>query len=450
MRVRDVSTLVILLLCPLLSVAQEACYRYGVTYTPISLVIEAVAGGHTSEESVGAAAATLACELRPDWSNCRVGGFFGDYPSRSVRIEYTVTANGFENFVGATMERAGPLPEYCPPPPSCSDYENRFGSDRYLRTGSSSGEFPGEECHKPSGCLATRTNVTCVAGEGCLASYSFGLRRQCEGSESQAEADVNPGEGEACVGPYCSSDTGGNCGFLNDSYVCLGSINPDSCHATSDGGRVCGGDAQTPPVPDDGTPGVPADPSIQITINDNSTVNYFDSDTVGASSRPTGDAPPGPTPGGSGTGTGAGAGGNSGLVCNPAMDKECGAGGSGDGSGNGSGDEEEGLLDGVPCYAEGEGFTEALAACGSSLWEGMFTSLEASDFLQLVLALPDSVPENTSCPMYTFSAFGDTYDFMEGPCMLIEQQRSLLSLLFMIMYSFIGLRILMSIPGGGE
>jgi len=107
-----------------------------------------------------------------------------------------------------------------------------------------------------------------------------------DGDEPTAEKCVEVGDGE-----YCASPTGDkDCGYLNDTFVCLGKVQQDECKVLGDGGRVCGAGANTtPPVPDSGTPGelAEADGEMSSVTPAGSTTNYnyFNSSTVSASSR---------------------------------------------------------------------------------------------------------------------------------------------------------------------
>lgn len=121
-----------------------------------------------------------------------------------------------------------------------------------------------------------------------------------------------------------------NCGFANDKYVCLDSLQPDKCFAMADGSRLCVEGAPTPPVPDNGTPGVKATPdgNMQTCTGAGSCTqhNYYNSTTSTGSSRDpgtgsnsdgSGTVGPGGVPGGTGAGTdeeGAGTA-SGGLTC---------------------------------------------------------------------------------------------------------------------------------------
>jgi len=139
-----------------------------------------------------------------------------------------------------------------------------------------------------------------------LVAYQFtGLA--CD-AEPAVDLTVDDDPVEKCkTGPggltWCEQyDAEGDCGFFNDKYVCLQSLGEDRCEAKADGSRICPGSAPSPPVPDNGTAGVPATPSDTITVtnDDNSTTNYnyYNSTVVGTSSR---DPGTGSGTGGSGT-----------------------------------------------------------------------------------------------------------------------------------------------------
>ena len=127
--------------------------------------------------------------------------------------------------------------------------------------------------------------------------------------------------GERCSGSWCESV--GNepgCGFLNGEYVCPDEFDRGDCYKHASGSVTCHSDSPTPPVPDNGTPGEPADPdhSVDVCTGASScqTVNNYDNETVDGSSRPVpdgsgpgGSGPIGPGTGGTGGGPGSGSGG---------------------------------------------------------------------------------------------------------------------------------------------
>lgn len=144
--------------------------------------------------------------------------------------------------------------------------------------------------------------------------------------EDCGEVGASPGQPEdgapeTCEvigdGEYCASASGdGQCGYLNDTYVCLKSVKSDECKVVSGGARVCGPAASTtPPVPDNGTPGQVATPDEVIPYSARNPVtgststtnyNYYGAATVSASSRDPG------TDGGTPDGGSPGAGGSEG------------------------------------------------------------------------------------------------------------------------------------------
>jgi hypothetical protein len=125
---------------------------------------------------------------------------------------------------------------------------------------------------------------------------------ECSGGAPELPPDdpepVAEPQGEVCkttaggLEVCTSSQYGENCGYLNDKLVCLGKTDPDECWVNADGSRYCGEQAPTPPVPDNGSPGVKATPNDQVAANGpgggGNTYNYFNTATVAGSSRPAG------------------------------------------------------------------------------------------------------------------------------------------------------------------
>lgn len=88
---------------------------------------------------------------------------------------------------------------------------------------------------------------------------------------------------------YCTNPTGGgNCGEINNQFVCLGNIPQGGCVAMAAGDKACDSSAGTPPAPDSGTAGHPATPTDTINTSGGGgmppTVNYYNSSTVSGSS----------------------------------------------------------------------------------------------------------------------------------------------------------------------
>jgi hypothetical protein len=262
-------------------------------------------------------------------------------------------------------------------------------------------------------------------------------------------------KGELCITgntsgmQYCKSDAdtkGKNCGFINDDFVCIGNVNQDGCAKLGDGAVVCGSKAPTPPAPDSGTPGVKASPDETIEQTDASgnttTLNYYSNTTVANSARDTGsgDNPFDGKDDGSGE-DGDGEQGD-GLSCEAENDEECHGGGEGDG--------EEDVSKYWSCWSDNsESLQSAIIGCAVSAWTYVQTHVyEESDTLKLVNELADSVPVGGACPSASFVAWGESYNVMEVACDLLEDQAPVISGLFMLFWSFLGLRILMSAHGG--
>ena len=112
------------------------------------------------------------------------------------------------------------------------------------------------------------------------------------------------GLGPGNAPPNCMEDSSGNqacldaydpmnCGYINGEKVCFDDY-PDEgvCHFLPGGSYICfSGDEepQSPPYPDTGTPGEPAEPDVQMQKGDGQggpghSLDYFNSDTVNQSS----------------------------------------------------------------------------------------------------------------------------------------------------------------------
>lgn len=235
-----------------------------------------------------------------------------------------------------------------------------------------------------------------------------------EADEPTAEACTPVGDGE-----YCASPSGeGDCGYLNDKFICLDSVPENGCKYMSDGSGVCQSDADAPPKPDSGTPGEPATPddTIQAESADppapggggcGAGCDYFDPDTVAGSGRD-------PTDTGGGTGGGT----NVGGVGSPDPD-----------------DDEEGEftspeLQEVGCDYEG-------------CTEEYYTRISAAPIVAAIASVGSSIPTG-SCPSYTLEAFGEEYSLSAPMCDIWDSLSSILSALFLVVWAWVATRIVLS------
>lgn len=325
-------------------------------------------------------------------------------------------------------------------PTGCPELECTAEKPRWwLMIGETRGDFPEFACDGSTGCMSQLKSLSCVVPP-CVGSY-------VTGSENCTESvPREPEEGEVCSGEFCTSQANEhNCGFLNDEFVCLGSVPVDGCTVLGDGGRVCGEEAPMPPVPDAGTAGVPATPDLVIEVND-STVNYYNSTTVSNSVRNPGTSGENPYSPGGGEGDGDSGGGGDGLMCSE-EDGEC------DGSGEGH---EEDITSGWDCWvARGEGeadetYLGKLGVCFQNAWLAMAETIEEeSAIVALVVNTAEAWPSSAGgCPSATFEVWEMGGDLFAAPCALLEEHGPTLSILFRLMWLLIGMRILLSIPGG--
>lgn len=166
---------------------------------------------------------------------------------------------------------------------------------------------PRDFCTPWNGCVVEVRQG--VEADGSSAWTMLRTDRDCaslgEGPEEfEDEEDLN--EGESCIpvgdGEYCASRTGsGQCGYLNDAFICLNSVPDRGCSKVGDGALVCSPNAASPPAPDDGvSAGIPATPDDVITnavpssntnTTTNNTYNYYSGTTVSGSSRDTDTSP---------------------------------------------------------------------------------------------------------------------------------------------------------------
>lgn len=381
----------------------------------------------------------------------------GDGCSTSVRAISTQRSNGFQaNVSGVEGCSTVTTNNICPPEED--ECECRLGTaspiagcgDRFT----DSQPQPLNTCNPVTHCKMKKT--TSISAGGVTIYTIEHSSEDCGPDDPDDEDDEY--DRETCTttaagNEFCLSKDGENCGWLNGEFVCIPSTNNDGCSVFSDGGRLCGPNAPTPPVPDNGTPGNPAEPDDVFDVRDSqgnqTSYNYYNNTTVSNSNRPPGSSGDNPYDGdddGSGKDgkDGPGGGGGNGLTCNPASDEGCNEGGDGEG--------EPG--EGWQCWAAGDDFSSSVQTCffvaSQTLWDGL---VDQSELLQAVTATVDAWPAGGgSCPSDTFSIgwVDETYDAWEVPCMFLSEVDDVLGPLFLLGWSLVGLRVLLTIPGGGE
>lgn len=322
----------------------------------------------------------------------------------------------------------------------------------------------GTELCGGDGCVyKVKDPIRTIMGKGGVTRVATASSTGRACSTTQSNSSLEKGDNQDCVEgasvAACGDPDGGGgqgCGYFNGDYICTGHVPDGSCVSFASGGTACvvssGGAPTGADVPTD-SGGEPVEPDGVLTSG-GTTVNYYTGGTVAGNSSAGGSTPP-TVPGQGGSALGApGRGGYSGG----------GTGSSGGGSSSGggvgegelscqAGDEDcegiedvgsgEGIADTAPCYEEGGGALSALAACGTDAFETVRDAVMGSDMVELVSGLATSVPTGGACPSATFTAFGETYDFMASGCDLVDSSTAVIGLCFLIGWSLVGVRILM-------
>lgn len=281
-------------------------------------------------------------------------------------------------------------------------------------------------------CAAGMVSSMCLnGGPTCVASYEF-TGAACVGSETSAATAPSANCITSSSGRYCATASSEkNCGTVNGQSVCVQDVPSNNCVAM-DGGAVACASSAAPPVPDNGTEGVPAEPDAVLKDAAGNTVNYYSSSTVSNSS--------------------------SSVTTN-------GDGGEADGDGDGVVDEEEEegsasggescdeqpSCDGDPILCavlEQQWRTRCPDGPTESELEAEFTSeapaaeeVSVGSFSENRIGAVGVCPEEAS-----FTLFGESYElpFFEPVCNLME----LLAPLFMIIGYLVAVRI--AIGAGGS
>lgn len=412
--------LALLLLAGTQAAAQQQCTLYRVV----------ISGGVFGPEALtpeGAGAAWVPPDDGP--SGCQGGGtwtrhwFFDHYDNGTAYYSSTIETTGgcsnpgsVQNFQKLVQEFTGD----CPEPEACSGLASEGVGDTFTTD-----TFPGSGvsyCNPISHC---KMAVTTEIDFGGATVYKVTHTDQdCSSVSDPAPTDLDTTETCATAGgeEFCFSKNGTNCGHVNDEFVCLPQTEQDGCQVFASGARVCGTAAPTPPVPDSGTPGTPATPDTVINITENSsttTVNYFNSSTVGASARNPGTSGDNPY---DGTDDGSGA-----------------TGGTGSGSGSGS---DNGCPEG-DCTGVGEGAEMGEVCTFQECTQEFFNRVKAAPLVEGVLTAGASMPTG-SCPNWTLEAFNEDYLLSAPMCEIWDEVSPLLSAIFLVIWAWVATRIVLS------
>lgn len=294
-------------------------------------------------------------------------------------------------------------------------------------------------------CVATcEVKVGRIAIKG-PSGYTY--RGQVSGTNCAAgSTNTRPTDTPASSGndnnEQCATTTGGqtfcaphdkeNCGWYNDKYTCVNSIPPAGCIKNEAGKLFCDPAASTPPVPNTGTPGVKATPEDVIeTAHSNAPAAGAAGSSTTVNNRVTNVYGVGQQTGSSRDTTS----GTTGSVGGTVVPGQDGLGGTGEGEGEGE------SLSNLNGYQECSGgncpsFDGALSAYVADLYEVPIVAAWTG--------IGDSVPTG-ACPQANVTVFGQTYSLTAFACEIWEGTvASLLSLVFLFVWPFIGLRIVMS------
>lgn len=165
---------------------------------------------------------------------------------------------------------------------------------------------PGLGCD--NGCEINAAQPTMsISGTGANSSTTYSAP-YTGNTCSSGEAQVSSGQCSSAGGQTTCLEQGANCGTVNGDQVCPQSIPPGTCVSYASGGIACvsssSGPPASPPGPNDGTAGVAATPSADVTSGSgatSSTAYYYSSSTVADSSSATQAAPTGTNTGNGGS-----------------------------------------------------------------------------------------------------------------------------------------------------
>lgn len=333
---------------------------------------------------------------------------------------------------GAILLTSREDPGGCPSCPAAGQQQTLTGDGGIT-------SIPSSTCR--NGCEFKQAGKRVSAKIGVLRSWAAEFEStgsSCSAKASSADSPNHTGAQADCdnTGRICldKGEQRRNCGIYNGNRVCVESTPPGGCVAYGDGGAACRGTNNgadppaTPPAPNNGTPGTPAEPDAQVVSPSGSTVNYYTSTTVsGSSSAPTTGAP------------------GSGVVTNPVgSDEGEDADGDGepDGSGSGSGDggscEGPGCNAGVPDLAEIGTLSEAFG--------GFWSDLQEVPIIDAAASVAPTIGTG-ACPNWqtTFSVWGQSFEMnFDFLCSFWESITPALTVVSLVFFGFAAFRILMS------
>lgn len=312
-------------------------------------------------------------------------------------------------------------PEGCPPSP-CEQWLDVSASME------GAGALPGNVCRN----MGDGSMCRFVPAGGVSLQVSSGWAAVFKGDGSECGASDNVGTAANCImmesGKYaCAGKPANpNCGKVNGEDVCLEKMPEGACAFMADGSVIC--DADAPNQPDNGTPGEQATPDAVLGLGAGEGAkefNYYSSTTVAGSS-----------------------GGGSGLsgVGPDAIGQD---GGMGDGEGDGDGEGPGEICEGTDCYGEdgiggqiaecSDDFEECITGFAGTLWE----TIEELPMMEFIASLHEAFGTTGACPEGSFTLWNETYDVMAPACGLITDHTGTFHLLFQVIWSLAGLRIIL-------
>ena len=230
----------------------------------------------------------------------------------------------------------------------------------------------------------------------------------------------------------------GSCGTFNGDQVCPSSLAAGQCVSYASGGVACvatapGGTTVTaPPAPSSSSaPNTPATPSATMTVGSGTsavTVNYYSSSVVTNSSTSTVSASGGTNVGGSGSSSGGGYNGSSS------------AGSSGSGSSSSAPTDDCGVHDCTGSQSSAPA-QDSVATTTTNYMTGVGNAPVVQAFSNVTSAFA-GLGDGT-CPTAQFDLWGHTYT-IDVQCSLWANVADLVGIVMMVVWVFIGFRILAS------
>lgn len=351
---------------------------------------------------------------------------FGTFPATTFQHKYKTTSNCLTTGCSTVESTATRTLGSRVNPEGCAECPP-VGTQNFQEGSGPLSNAPTRMCF--SGCSFKKDGVGLYAPD----SNTWAQTYTSEGKPCASTAGTSgndDGEDTDCdsTGMICKDKGDGekNCGIYNGDRVCVQTVDPGKCAAYASGGAACKGEnngteePETPPAPNNGTPGTPAEPDAEITSTGGTTVYYYSPGTVAGSSTGGADTTPANSEGGN---------------------RPIGGDNDGD-SGEGTGEGSE--CTGADCNASVPEFDDIGTV--DEAFGQFWSDLNGVPLVAAASGLGASLGAG-SCPDWStsISVFGESWDVdFTSICTTWDSVAGVISAVMLVFFGFIAFRVLFS------